>query len=221
MEHAVIRGTAEIGRPPDAQVPVLIPLTTEPGWTPWTSPVATFGRMAQAALADGYTGLRMLTDASEVVRDEGSRPLWVRSEHQMDRHRLDHPLAVVCGYDTDVVNDEILAQVACLHALTGGVPCSFLLHAADGDGRLALSGEVDRFAAAELYHALVGIAPDTARPVVLDLSEQPFVDHSALVALDRAARALGTTVHLVGASPLTACLVEVLPLDGVTVLESR
>src|SRR5919112_1669707 len=53
MEHAVIRRTVEVGRPPDADLPVLTPLTTEPGWTPWTSPVPTFGRMAQAALADG------------------------------------------------------------------------------------------------------------------------------------------------------------------------
>jgi hypothetical protein len=221
MQHAVIRESAEVGRPPDADVPVLTPLVAEPGWTPSTSPVATFGRMTQAALADGCTGLRVLTDASDVVRDEGSRPLWVRSEHLMDRHRLDQPLAIVCGYDADVVADEVLAEVACLHALTGGTPCSFSLRAGDGDGRLALSGEVDRAAAGELYHAVVDIAADIAHPVVLDLSEQPFVDHSALVALDRAARALGTTVHLMGASALTACLVDALPLRAVTVVESR
>jgi anti-anti-sigma regulatory factor len=199
---------------------VMAPLTTEPGWTPWDSAVATFGRMTLAALDDGYTGLRMLTDASEVVRNEGSRPLWVRSEHLLERHRSDQPLAIACGYDADLVGDEVLAEVACLHGLTGGTPCSFLIHA-DGHGHLALCGDVDRVTAGELYHAVVSIAEDIAGPVVLDLSEQPFVDHSALAALDRAARTLGTTVHLVGASPLTACLVDALPLTGVTVLESR
>lgn len=220
MQHAVIRDTAEVGRPADADLPVLTPLTTEPGWTPRTSPVPTFGRMARAAVADGYRGLRIFTDASDVVRDETSRPLWVRSEHQLDRHRADGPLALLCGYDAEVVGEEALAEVACLHESTGDAPSSFLVRA-DGDGGLALAGEVDRAGAGALYHAVVGIAPDLDHPIVLDLSEQHFIDHSALVALDRAARDVGTTVRLVGASPLTVSLVDALDLRGVLALEAR
>jgi anti-anti-sigma regulatory factor len=192
-------------------------LTAEPGWTPSTSPIAAFGRMTEAAVSDGYAGLRVLTDATEIVRDEGTRPWWVRGEHVIDRYGLDHPLTIVCGYDVDLVGEEVLAEMACLHALTGEAPCPFLLRARP-DG-LALVGEVDRTSAVRLYHAVLGIGADLPRPIVLDLSEHEFIDHSALVALQRAAHALGTRIELVGASPLTACLVDALELTGVVVRE--
>src|ERR671921_805671 len=48
MQRAVISETAQVGRPPDADQPVLTPLTTEPGWTPATSPVAILERMTHA-----------------------------------------------------------------------------------------------------------------------------------------------------------------------------
>jgi anti-anti-sigma regulatory factor len=217
MQHAIVSDLAQVGRSADADLPVLLPLSPEPGWAPSTSPIPVFGRMTEAAVADGYAGLRVLTDATEIVRDPDSRPWWVRGEHLIDRYGPVHPLTVVCGYDVELVGEEILTEVACLHALTAGVPSPFLLRAVGGG--LALVGEVDRTSAVNLYHALMGIAADLSRPVVLDLSEHEFIDHSALAALDRAARRLGTRIELVGASPLTACLVDVLGLTGVTVRE--
>lgn len=89
-----------------------------------------------------------------------------------------------------------------------------------GEGTLALVGAVDRASAPGLSRAVAAIAADLTRPVVLDLAEHEFIDHSALVALDRAALALGTRIDLVGASALTACLVDVLGLTGVAVREA-
>lgn len=218
LQYAVISEAAQVGRSAGADAPVLARLTAEPGWSPSTSPVPTFGRMTEQAVADGFAGLRVLTDATGIVRDPGTRGWWVRGEHLIDRYSPVHPLTVVCGYDVEVLGEDILTEVASLHALTGGVPCSFLLRAVGGG--LALVGEVDHASAVDLYHALMSIGPDLARPVVLDLSEHEFMDHSALVALDRAAQGLGTRVHLVGASPLTACLVDALRLTGITVQEA-
>lgn len=217
MRYATISAVTQVGRPAGKDLPVLATMTTDPGWEPSTSPIAVFGRMTDAALADGYAGLRVLTDATDIVLDPDTRPWWVRGEHLIDRYGLDHPLAIVCSYDADLVGEEILAGVACMHAMTGETPCSFLLRAIPGG--LALVGEVDRGSAVELYHAVMGIGPDLPRPVVLDLSEHEFIDHSALVALERAARALGTQIELVGASALTGCLVDVLHLSGLTVRE--
>lgn len=217
MQHAVITEVTQVGRPTGADQPVLTSLVPEPGWAPWTSPVVALGSMTQAAVADGYTGLRVLTDATEIVRDRQTRPWWVRGEHLIDRYGP-RPLTIMCSYDVDLLGDEVVAEVACLHALTGDVPCSFLLRAVDGG--LALVGEVDRTSAVDLHDAVMGIGADLPRPIALDLSEHEFIDHSALVALDRAARALGTTIDLVGASPLTACLVGVLGLTGVEVREA-
>jgi anti-anti-sigma regulatory factor len=221
FHHALISDVDEVGRPSDGELPVLAPFTHTVGWGAGSSsPIASFEWMLRAAVADGYVGLRVLTDATEVVRDLRTRPWWVRGEHLLDRYRLEHPLAVLCGYDADLVGDEVLAQVACFHALTGGTPSTFLLRATHPGGGLALSGEVDRASAAALYHAVIVIAADLAHPVVLDLSEQEFMDHSALVALNRAALALDTRIHLVGASALTGCLVDTLRLTRVVVRET-
>lgn len=217
MHRAVVSEVTQVGRSVSSDVPVLTPMTTELGWTPSTSPIGPFRRMTEAALADGYTGLRILTDATDIARDPEMREQWFRCEHLIDRYGLRNPVVVVCGYDIQRLGEEVVAEMASVHAHTGGTPCSFLLRATDEDGGLALSGEVDRGSAAGLFQALLAIAGDTAGPVVLDLSEHAFIDHTGLDALDRAARTLGTTVSLVGASPLTALLVDAFGFTGITV----
>jgi anti-anti-sigma regulatory factor len=216
MQQTAISDLTQVGMPPDGGLPVRAPLRPVTGWTPSDSPVVAFGPMTDAAVADGYAGLRVLTDATEIARDLDGRQQWVLGEHLIDRYVLHHPVAVLCGYDVEELGVEVLAEVACVHALTGGAPSSFLLRATDADGTLALSGEVDRESAVDLYHALVLIRAGAPGPVVLDLSEHEFIDQTALVALDRAAAALGTRVDLVGASPLTVRVVDALGLDGVT-----
>ncbi len=218
--RTIVSDVADVGLPPAADVPVLTPLTLDPHWRPSRDPVDELGTMTEAALADGYTGLRVLTDATDLARHPGSREEWMRSEHRIDRYSPHHALTVMCGYDADDLGEEPLAEVACLHALTGGRPCSFLLHATGSDGALALTGEVDRRSAVALYHAITLVGAGTSGPLVLDLTEQDFIDHTGLVALHRAARALGTRVHLVGASPLTALLVDAFALTGVTVVDA-
>jgi anti-anti-sigma regulatory factor len=216
MQYAVISDLEQVRVPRDGGRPVVTPMTPVTGWTPSVSPVAALGPMTEAAVADGYAGLRVFTDATEIARDLVGRQRWIAAENLIDRYVLDHPALVLCGYDVDVLGVEVLPEVACVHARTGGAPCPFLLRAADPGGRLALSGEVDRESAVDLYHALVLIAADVPGPVVLDLSEHEFIDQTALVALDRAASALGTRIELVGASPLTTRVVDALGLTHVT-----
>jgi anti-anti-sigma regulatory factor len=219
MQHALISDVDQVGSPPDGGLPVVVPVSPVPGWTSWASPVAAFGPMVSAAVADGYAGLRVLTDATPIARDLAGRQRWIVGENLIDRYVLDHPLAVLCGYDVDQLGVEVLAEVACVHPATGGAPSPFLLRAADGSGALALSGEVDRESAVDLYHALVLVAADVVGPVRLDLSEHEFIDQTGLVALDRAAAVLGARIELVGASPLTARVVDALGLTGVTAQE--
>ena len=217
--QGLLTDVADVGLPPSADVPVLRPLTTDPDWRPWRDPVDALGPMTDAALAEGYTGLRVLADATDLARDLDAHDEWVRSEHLIDRYSVDHPLTLLCGYDVDDVGAQPVAKVACVHARTGGKPCSFLLHATGRADALALTGEVDRDSAVALYQAVIGIGGGRSGPLVLDLTEQDFIDHTGLVALHRAARALGTQVHLVSASPLTALLVDAFALTGVSVLE--
>ncbi len=218
--HAVVSDVGQLGLPPSADVPVLTPLIADSDWRPWWDPVDSLRLMMEAALADGHSGLRVFTDATEVARHPGTREDWVRAEHLIDRYSPGHPLTMLCGYDAEDLGEGAVAEVGCVHALTGGTPSPFLLHSAGGNGGLALAGEVDRDSAAALYHAIIAIAPGTYDPLVLDVTEQDFIDHTGLVALHRAAGVLGTRMHVVGASPLTALLVDAFGLTGLSLLEA-
>ncbi|WNB87044.1 hypothetical protein [Cellulomonas sp. ATA003] len=88
----------------------------------------------------------------------------MRSEHLIDRYSPHHALTIVCGYDVDRLGDVPVAEAACVHARTGGMPCSFLLHATDDDGRLGLAGEVDRSSAPGLGRAITTIAAGLPAP---------------------------------------------------------
>jgi ABC-type transporter Mla MlaB component len=218
--HAVVSDVGQLGVPPSAEVPLLTPLIADPDWRPWWDPVDSLRSMMDAAVADGHSGLRVFTDATEVARHPATREDWVHAEHLIDRYSPGQPLTVLCGYDAANLGEETVAEVACVHALTGGTPSPFLLHSAGVDGGLALAGEVDRGSATALYHAIIAIAPGTSHPVMLDVTEHEFIDHTGLVALHRAAGVLGTRMHVVGASSLTALLVDAFGLTRLSLLEA-
>jgi anti-anti-sigma regulatory factor len=216
LRHAIVSDVAQVGRPADDRGPVLTELTAPPGWSSSTSAPAQFDRMTRAAVADGYAGMRLLTDVNELVRTPDGLQEWMRNEHLIDRYTLDHPLLVLCGYDADDLDEATVAEAARVHPLTGAALSAFALLAADADGGLALSGEVDIATADDLHRALMAIGPEIPAQVTVDMSEVDFIDHSSLLALDRAARSLAVTMTLVGAEPLTRWLVGTLGLSNVT-----
>ena len=216
LEHAIVSDVAQVGRPADDRRPVLNKLTVLSGRTPSTSAPVQIGRMTRAAVAQGYTGLRLLTDVSELVRRPDGRREWMRAEHLIDRYALGNPLTTLCGYDLDDLGEEVVAGASRLHPLVGGAPSPFHLSATDADGGLALIGDVDFTSAHDLYHVLLLIGPEVPARVTVDVSKLEFIDHSGLVALDRAARSLAVTMTLVRAEPLTTWLVDTLELRNVT-----
>jgi hypothetical protein len=212
LEHTILSDVAQVGRPADDRRPVLNPLTVPSGWTSSTSAPSQFDRMTRAAVAEGYTGLRLLTDVSELVRGPEGRREWIRSEHLIDRYTVNHPLTALCGYDVDDLGEEIVAEAARVHPLTRGAVSPFLVRATDAGGGLALMGDIDITSTDDLYHALMLIGPEIPAHVTVNMSEVNFIDHSSLLALDRAARSLGITMTLEDAAPLTNWLVEKLQL---------
>ena len=217
LRLTTVRDAAQVAPTRGGSLPVAGPTAVVP-WAVPTDPAVELGRLTRAALADGYTGMRVVTDATEVARAADSRRPWIRSEHLIDRCALDHPLTVLCGYDVDDLGEDVVAEAACVHALTQGDLSPFLLRAADADGALALSGEVDVASADELHRAVVTIGPELPSRTVVHAGELRFIDHTALAALDSAARSLAVTLVLVGVSPLTAWLVATLRLTNVTAL---
>ncbi|WP_250442571.1 MEDS domain-containing protein [Actinotalea sp. C106] len=215
LEHTIVSDVAQVGRPADHGRLVLNDSQVPARRMSPTSAPSEFDRMTRAAVADGYTGLRVLTDVNDLVRTPDGLRQWIRTEHLIDRYAVDHPLTILCGYDVDDVGEQTVAEAARVHPLTRGALSPFLVRAADTRGGLALVGEVDRASAANLWGALMAIGPEIPSRVTLDMSEVEFIDHSSLMAVDRAAHSLDVTVTLVGAKGLTEWLVHTLGLRHV------
>lgn len=215
LEHTIVSDVAQVGRPADDGRPVLKEATVATRWTSPTDAPSEFDRLTRAAVADGYTGLRVLTDVNDLVRTPAGLRRWIRTEHLIDRYTLDHPLTALCGYDVDDVGEQAVAEAARVHPFTRGALSPFLVRAADTTGGLALVGEVDSTSADDLRDALLAIGPEIPPRVTLDMSEVAFIDHSGLLAVDRTAQSLDVRVTLVGAEPLTEWLVRTLGLRNV------
>lgn len=215
LKHTIVSDVAQVGRAGGhsrsvMSEPQVATLRTSP-----TSAPSEFDRMTRAAVEDGFTGLRVLTDVNDLVRTTAGLRQWIRTEHLIDRYALDHPLTVLCGYDIDDVGEETVTEAARVHPLTRGALSPFLVRAADATGGLALVGEVDSATADDLRDALTAIGPEMPTRVTLDMSEVTFIDHVSLTAIDLAARSLDVTVTLVHTQPLTAWLVQALGLRNV------
>ncbi|GAA2724113.1 MEDS domain-containing protein [Cellulomonas aerilata] len=177
--------------------------------------------LAAEAVADGFAGLRIVTDATEVVRSRERRERFVAAEHVMDAATVTAPVTILCGFDVDELGPATVAEVACVHSFTTEPLSPFLFRALPQERTVArertvaLAGEVDSASAGDLYRAVLRVVTDTGGTIRIDVSEAHFMSHAALLALDRAARALDCTVRLDAASPVTRWMVRFLELDRV------
>lgn len=160
--------------------------------------VAAYLAATEAALADGYTGLRVAAQVTDLVTEPGTQDAHVRWESAADRLLSPRSLSALCGYEKAALPPQLLADLAAVHpaanACTGPVPFHLF---GENDG-LALTGEVDLFSSETLDRAL-GFACDGDEPVSLDLGELRFIDHCGLEVLaahtGRLAANGGCTIH--------------------------
>ncbi len=180
--------------------------------------VAAYAAAAEAAVAAGYTGLRVVADATPLVRTPAQLDAFARYEFRVDRYMRDHPFTAMCAYDRAELGDDVIAQVACMHSASHAeVP--FRLHACPpGEGGAALTGELDLTGHDLLTATLrrADLAPDGGE-VVLQARGLRFADHRALVHLHDYAEERRTTVVLRGASGATGRLAALLDLPRLRV----
>ena len=120
-----------------------------------------------AALAEGFTGLRVAADVTELAVDPACHCRW---EAVADRLMVERPLSALCCYDRRRLAPEVLRDLCSVHpAANESVP--FRIYAA-GDG-LLLQGEIDYFSS----DALKRMLPLTTADATLDLSGARFIDH--------------------------------------------
>ncbi|WP_089155581.1 MEDS domain-containing protein [Micromonospora sp. NBS 11-29] len=183
--------------------------------------VQAYVRATAESLAAGHTGLRVLAEATDMVRTAGQRDAFARYEHRMDHWMRHHPMAATCAYDRRVLGDAAISELACLHPEgNGDVP--FRLHAGSGDAVVAIRGELDasddRLFAAALERA--DPQPAAGR-LVVDACHLRFIDHRGLFHLRDLARRHGAVVVLRTRRPALARLVALLDLAELRVVVVR
>jgi hypothetical protein len=159
----------------------------------------TFEEVLAGALADGYTGIRVVADNTPLVREgEDSFRRWLAWEQLTDDFQANCAVTGICYFDRGALSVERQGDLAALHPVrsASSVEPPFTLFA--DDDAVALSGTLDVFSAAQ-FRRLLGAGMD-GRPFVLDMSEADFADHRAVLALNDAASA-ERPVRIRGAAP--------------------
>lgn len=167
------------------------------------------------ALAEGYQGLRVVADLSDLAAS-GHRDELVRWEHVADEFMASGSgMSALCAYRRDLPQD-VLAEVLSVHPLSNGSERLAPYRLFFLDGRLALTGSVDTFSADRLAALLASTPSGSA--AVLDLIGVDFIDVAGCRALAGWAVALdarGVPLEISGASALVRRMWRILDLDAV------
>lgn len=144
--------------------------------------LAAYSAATEAALADGYTGLRVAAQVTDLVSEPETWDAHVRWESTADRVFSTTGLSALCGYQRDSLPTQLLSDLAAVHPAANDAAGQVPFHLFGEGGGLALSGEVDLFSSEALDRAL-GFARGGDGPLALDLAALEFIDHHGLEVL--------------------------------------
>ena len=167
------------------------------------------------AMDDGFHGLRVIAEVSELAADPDRRADLLHWEHLADEYAVHGSgFSAMCAYRSDLA-PEALADVASVHPQVRGIDelTSFRLFV-DGD-RIALAGSVDTFSAERLARVLPSARVHTDG-VVLDVAALDFLDVAGCRVLARWAAGLwarSVPLEVTGSSTLLPRIWKVLDLD--------
>ncbi|MEP7113920.1 MAG: MEDS domain-containing protein [Ilumatobacteraceae bacterium] len=167
-----------------------------------------YRRAVDRALNDGFSGLRVAADVTELVRDPEKRDVFVRYEHLIDRAMLDMPFSALCAYNRSIL-DSTVDEVVCMHPDSNTQGCGFAFSATRAG--CALTGEVDIFNVDQFALALSRLPASARRQI--DATDLEFIDHRGMLALD----ATGERVELRTCLSTAKGLAEILHLAFVDV----
>jgi hypothetical protein len=103
--------------------------------------ISRYAAATQEALADGYQGLRVSADVTDLVRAPDQHDAFARCEFLLERYSARHPLSAMCEYRRDL--GDAVTQFACMHAAVPAGLTPFQVFACD-DGAVGLLGEFDQ-----------------------------------------------------------------------------
>lgn len=144
--------------------------------------LAIYSAATDAALAGGFTGLRVAAQVTDLVTEPRTWDAHVRWESAADRVFAAKSLSALCGYQRGAVPPQLLADLAAVHPAANETAGSVPFHLFGEAGGLVLSGEVDAFSS-EAFGRALGYARSPEEPVSLDLDQLDFIDHRGLEVL--------------------------------------
>lgn len=144
--------------------------------------VAVYLAATDAALADGYTGLRVAAQVTDLVAEPACREAHVRWEAVADRFVSSRPLSALCGYSRKELPEPLISELATVHPAANVRPQQVPFHLFSDSGNLVLTGEVDLFSTDALDRAFSLVRQDD-EPLSLDLGELEFIDRHGVEAL--------------------------------------
>ena len=176
-----------------------------------TGVIERYAAVTEEALADGYQGLRISADVTDLVRAPEQQDAFARCEFLLERYSSRHPLSAMCEYRRDL--GDAVTQFACMHAAVPIGLTPFQVFACD-DGAVGLLGEFDQACQIAFDRALrrIQLAPDDSR-LVFDMSAVRFMDHRALLALDSYAQKCQVPVFVRSMPPIVCRVARVLGLE--------
>lgn len=146
--------------------------------------LSVYSAVTDAALADGYAGIRVAAQVTNLVSEPETWDAHLRWESMADRFMSVRPMSAICGYQRDLVPEQLLAELRAVHPASNAPAETVPFRLFADDGEMVLSGDVDFVSIGALDRALE-TACDGTEPVVLDLRELGFIDPSGLKALAR------------------------------------
>ncbi|WP_024441508.1 MULTISPECIES: MEDS domain-containing protein [unclassified Mycobacterium] len=177
-----------------------------------------YAAAAVAAVAAGYSGLRLVIDVTPVVRTPAQRDAQAALEFLGDRRISTLPVAAMCGYNVAELGDAA-AGLLCLHPAAGPSAVPFQLYAQPaGRNAIALAGTLDAASEPLFLTTLQRVLPLLSQDVLeIDARELEFVGHRQLCLLDRYCAAHGRTALLRSDRAVVHRLVSLLDFANVRI----
>jgi hypothetical protein len=144
--------------------------------------IATYMTAVDAALAEGYKGLRVAAEVTDLVAAPHTWEAHLRWESTANRVLAPKSLSALCGYRRDALPPQLLADLAAVHPAANVDSPPF--HLFGEDGELVLSGEVDLFSRDALERVLDAAAGE-GEQAPLNLAALDFIDHHGIEVLAR------------------------------------
>lgn len=188
-----------------------------------------WAEQAHAAVAEGFTGLRVAFDMTWLDDVDLSLDELVDLELRGTHVFQAAPGTALCIYDPRRFHSHTLARAGHAHRVRLGTAAApepvfrsqLLTVATSGPGAVALAGEVDRSNAGALGHALESVL-DGRDALLIDLSQLEFIDAAGLRTIHDTARRLharGGDLVLLSPPAVVGRMLPILGVDDVMTLE--